>query len=289
MRRPVVVGVDGSEASLRAAEWAADEAALCELPLRIVYASLWERYEGTDLAEDLGEPPDAVRGHDIVGTAARRAERRRPDLRVSTDVLPEEAAHALVREGRRASLLVVGTRGRGGLAEFLLGSVSLAVAGHADCPVVVLRGSHDNQATHAVRGRVVVGVGEGADDTAVVRFAAEEAQRRGVPLAAVRAWRVPAHESAESTPATGEPARTYERRAAEALDAALADVPPEVQVHRHTVEGHARGVLEAASREADLLVVGTRRHRGQYGLQLGRVTLAVLHHAACPVAVFRHT
>ncbi|MET8573055.1 universal stress protein [Streptomyces sp. NPDC004783] len=289
MRRPVVVGVDGSEASLRAAEWAADEAALCELPLRIVYATLWERYEGTDLAEDLEEPPDGVRGHDIVNAAARRAERRRPDLRVTTDVLPEEAAHALVREGRRASLLVVGTRGRGGLAEFLLGSVSLAVAGHADCPVVVLRGSHDNQATRAVRGRVVVGVGEGADDTAVVRFAAEEARRRGVPLAAVRAWRVPAHEPAESTPVTGGPARTYERRAAEALDAALADVPPEVQVHRHTVEGHARGVLEAASREADLLVVGTRRHRGQYGLQLGRVTLAVLHHAACPVAVVRHT
>ncbi|WP_077797018.1 universal stress protein [Streptomyces sp. JHA26] len=289
MKLPVVVGVDGSEASLRAAEWAADEAALRELPLRIVYASLWERYEGTALSEDLGEPSEEVRAQDIVDTAARRAERGRPDLEVTTDILPEEAEHALVGEGRNASLLVVGTRGRGGLAEFLLGSISLGVAGRADCPVVVLRGSHDNQTARPVRGRVVVGVGEGADDAAVVRFAAEEALRRGVPLEAVCAWRRPAHEAPPDPLTTGEPARTHEQRAAEALDAALADVPPEAQVHRHTVEGHARGVLEAASREADLLVVGTRRHRGQYGLQLGRVTLAVLHHSTCPVAVVRHS
>ncbi|MFD5448122.1 universal stress protein [Streptomyces sp. NPDC003470] len=286
MKLPVVVGVDGSEASLRAAEWAADEATLRGLPLRIVYASLWERYEGTNLAEDLAKPPEEVRAQDIVDTAARRAVRRRPDLGVTTGILPEEAEHALVGEGRNASLLVVGTRGRGGLTELLLGSVSLGVAGHADCPVVVLRGSHDNQAGRAVRGRVVVGVGEGAADAAVVRFAAEEALRRGVPLDAVRAWRRPAHETAE--PTTGEPAGTHEREAAEVLDAALTGVPPEVRVHRHTVEGHARSVLEAASREADLLVVGTRIHRGQYGLQLGRVTLAVLHHSTCPVAVVRH-
>ncbi|WP_318216979.1 universal stress protein [Streptomyces sp. SCL15-6] len=289
MKLPVVVGVDGSEASLRAAEWAADEAALRELPLRIVYASLWERYEGTALSEDLGEPWEEVRAQDIVDTAARRAERGRPTLQVTTDILPEEAEHALVGEGRNASLLVVGTRGRGGLAEFLLGSTSLGVAGRADCPVVVLRGSHDNQTARPVQGRVVVGVGEGADDAVVIRFAAEEALRRGVPLEAVCAWRRPAHEMTEDPLTTGKPARTHEQRAVEALDAALADVPPEVQVRRHTVEGHARRILEAASREADLLVVGSRHHRGQYGLQLGRVTLAVLHHSTCPVAVVRHS
>ncbi|MEU9383029.1 universal stress protein, partial [Streptomyces sp. NPDC048279] len=46
MDLPLVVGVDGSESSLRAVDWAADEAALRGAPLRLVYASLWERYEG---------------------------------------------------------------------------------------------------------------------------------------------------------------------------------------------------------------------------------------------------
>ncbi|MEU3660645.1 universal stress protein [Streptomyces sp. NPDC032940] len=288
VKLPVVVGVDGSEASLRAAEWAADEAVLRELPLRIVYASLWERYEGSAVAEDLGERAEDVSARDIVDLAARRAAHGRPQLKVTTDILPEDAEHALVGEGRNASVLVVGTRGRGGLAEVLLGSVSLGVAGRADCPLVVLRGSHDNQTVRPVRGRVVVGVGEGADDAPVVRFAAEEALRRGVPLHAVRAWRRPAREITGEAPTAGEPGGTHERRAAEALEAALAGVPPETRVHRHTVEGHARGVLETASREADLLVVGTRRRRGQYGFQLGRVTLAVLHHSTCPVAVVRH-
>lgn len=46
MELPLVVGVDGSEPSMRAVDWAADEAALRGVPLRLVYASLWERYEG---------------------------------------------------------------------------------------------------------------------------------------------------------------------------------------------------------------------------------------------------
>ncbi|MDF3142987.1 universal stress protein, partial [Streptomyces sp. T21Q-yed] len=57
---------------------------------------------------------------------------------------------------------------------------------------------------------------------------------------------------------------------------------------RRTVEGHARRVLVDASHEADLLVVGARRREGHFGLQLGRVAHAVLHHSACPVAVVPH-
>ncbi|WP_448316081.1 universal stress protein, partial [Streptomyces sp. CO7] len=62
MRLPLVVGVDGSEQSLGAVDWAADEAALRGLPLRLVHASLWERYEGPALAEELGGPAGGVSG-----------------------------------------------------------------------------------------------------------------------------------------------------------------------------------------------------------------------------------
>ncbi|MFI2206516.1 universal stress protein [Streptomyces sp. NPDC020192] len=288
MEMPLVVGVDGSEPSLRAVDWAADEAALRDLPLRLVYASLWERYEGTSLADDLGKPPDQVMAEDIVETAARRVRTRRPDVKVTIDVLPEEPEYALVRESRTAAAMVLGSRGRSSLAEALLGSVSVTVAGHAHCPVIVLRGSHDNRGVPGRHGRIVVGVGEEPADAAAMRFAIEEARRRGVPLEAVRAWRCPAHETTDHPLLAGEPARLHEEKAAEVLEAAVRDVPADVEVHRRTVEGHARQVLLGASADADLLVVGARRREGHYGLQLGRVAHAVLHHAVCPVAVVPH-
>lgn len=284
MELPLVVGVDGSEPSLRAVDWAADEAALRGLPLRLVYASLWERYEGTSLAHDLGKPSEEVMAEDTVESAARRAHSRHADVKVTTDVLPEEPEYALVRESRTASAMVLGSRGRSGVAEALLGSVSVTVAGHAHCPVIVLRGSHDNRVRRGARP-VALGIGEKPADAAAVRFAVEEAQRRGVPLEAVRAWLCPAHESTDHPLLAGEPARLHEERAEEELEAALQDLPADVQVHRRTVEGHARRVLLDASADADLLVVGARRREGHYGLQLGRVAHAVLHQSACPVAV----
>ncbi|MFJ6898072.1 universal stress protein [Streptomyces hokutonensis] len=285
MTLPIVVGVDGSEPSLRACDWASDEAALRGVPLRVVYASLWEHYEGTSIAEDLAEPDEQVMAEDIVDTAARRARRRHPELDVSVEVLAEEPEYALVRESRSASLLVTGTRGRSGLAEALLGSVSLIVAGHAQCPMIVVRGNHDNQAQAGTHGRIVVGVGEKPAGSAAVRFAFEEARRRGVPVEAVRAWRWPAHETTDHPLMSGEPARLHEQQAVEALDAALQDAPADVAAHRRTAEGPTRTVLVDASREADLLVVGAKRRSGHYGLQLGRVAHGVLHHSACPVVI----
>ncbi|MDX2602476.1 universal stress protein [Streptomyces caniscabiei] len=296
---PVVVGVDGSEPSLRAVDWAADEAALRGAPLRLVYASLWERYEGAHLAEDVGEPservraegvradgvPEGVRAEVIVESAARRAGLRRPEARITTEVVPEEPEYTLLRESRTASLLVTGTRGRSSLTEALLGSVSLTVAAHAHCPMVVVRGSHDNRAVPATHGRIVVGVGERPTSSAAVRFAFEEAGRRGADVEAVRAWRCPAHESPDHPLLTGEPSRLHEERAAEGLEAALEKAPDDVRLRRRTAEGHARTVLADASRHADLLVVGARRRQRHFGLQLGRVTHGVLHFSACPVVI----
>ncbi|MFI9565910.1 universal stress protein [Streptomyces rishiriensis] len=285
MDLPIVVGVDGSEPSLRAADWAADEAALRGAPLRLVYASLWERYEGESLAEDVDKPSEQLRAEDIVRVAAARARRRQAGLEISTDVLPEEPEYALVREGRRAVALVLGTRGRAGLAEVLLGSVSLSVAAHADCPVIVVRPGNDNQVRAGARARVVVGVGEQGADSAALRFAVEEARLRRASLDAVRAWRCPAHESTDHPLFAGEPARLHEQHAAEVLDAALKETPADVDLHRRTVEGPAGRVLLNASHEADLLVVGARRNQGHLGLRLGRVAHAVLHHCASAVAV----
>ncbi|MBD0422725.1 universal stress protein [Streptomyces sp. TRM S81-3] len=282
MNLPLVVGVDGSEPSLQAVDWAADEATLHGLPLHVVFASLWERYEGAALARSLGKPSALLRAEDIVRAAARRARNRRPDVQVTTAVVPEEAEYALARAGREAFGLVVGNRGRSGLAGLLLGSVSLTLAAGATCPVIVIRGSHGSGALAGRQGRIVVGVGEAP--AAALRFAYAEARLRAVPLEAVRAWRCPAHETVDHPLLTGEPARLYEERAAKELEAALADAPRDVDLRRRTAEGPARSVLPAASREAALLIVG-RRRPGQFEPQLGRVAYTVLHHAACPVVV----
>ncbi|MCX5599778.1 universal stress protein [Streptomyces phaeochromogenes] len=288
MELPLVVGVDGSEPSMRAVDWAVDEAALRGVPLRLVYASLSERYEGAALAEGIDPPSEQVLADNIVEAAARRAHRRDVDLKISTEVLPEEPVPALLGEGRNASALVVGARGRSGIAELLLGSVSLAVAARANCPVIVLRGSHDSQADAGMRRSIVLGVGEDAHSTEAVRFAFQEAEERRVALEAVRAWRCPAHESAEHPLLAGDPAHHHEQRATETLEAALRDVVadhPSVELRRRVVEGTTREALLDASADAGLLVVGARRRQGHFGLQLGRVAHAVLHHSARPVAV----
>ncbi|MEV7150253.1 MULTISPECIES: universal stress protein [unclassified Streptomyces] len=282
---PIVVGVDGSEPSLRAVGWAADEAVLRGLPLRLVYASLWERYEGTHPADDPDRPSEEIMAEAVVRTAARRARHRQPDVTVSTGVVAEEPEYALVRESRAAALVVTGTRGRSGLVEALLGSVSLALAGRAHCPVAVVRGSPEDRAAAPSPGRIVVGVGEDPEESRAVRFACEEARRRGVPLDAVRAWRSPVYETTDLPRTSGELARLHEQEAAQALEAALRDVPPGIETHPRTVEGRARSVLAAASRDAALLVVGARRRPRTFGLHLGRVAHSVLHHSVCPVVV----
>ncbi|GAA2280389.1 universal stress protein [Streptomyces ruber] len=284
---PLVVGVDGSDGSLAAVDWAVDEAARHGLPLRLVYASLWERYEGMVPSYSPQRPAEQVMAEHIVASAAERARRRNPEVKLSTDIVPAAAADALLDAGDNATALITGSRGRGELAGLLLGSVGLAVAARAHCPVVVVRGDRPGLAgTHR---RVLLGAGDPATSEDATRFALREAEARGCPLDAVRTWRCPAYETAADVPALAEPpARHHEEEARTRLDellrGPLADHPG-VQVDRTTVEGPARKVLVHRSAAADLVVVGARRRHGHVGLQLGRIAHTLLHHAQCPVAV----
>jgi nucleotide-binding universal stress UspA family protein len=286
MELPLVVGVDGSDSSLVALDWAADEAARQGLPLRLVYASLWERYEDVVSSTDPDRPSEQVMAENIVGTAVERVQRRNPEVKVSADVVPEEAVDALLRAGHEASALVTGSRGRGELKGLLLGSVGLTVAARAHCPVIVVRG--DKAGVEGTHARILLGAGEPASGAEAARFAFREAEARGGVLDVVRAWRCPAHESADEPRPAEDPAHLHEERAVAQLDALLHDAVadhPGIQVHRHTVEGPARRVLLNRSAAADLVIVGARRRTGHFGLQLGRVGHTLLHHARCPVAI----
>ena len=189
MDRPVTVGVDGSPSSMRALDWAADEAALHGRPLRIVYASVWERFEGTTPAEDLPEGAgEAAALEKITDDAAARARRRRPEAGIQAEVLPGEPVDVLVQAGEDAFVLVVGHRGHGSLARRLFaGSVGPGVAERSWCPIVVV-GDSVSELPSDFR-QIVVGVGEGTDAGAAhVAFALLEAQAaRGCDLVVVHA------------------------------------------------------------------------------------------------------
>ncbi|MET8451834.1 universal stress protein [Streptomyces sp. NPDC005209] len=282
MTLPLVAGVDGSDVGLLALDWAVDEAVRHGVPLRLVYASLWERYEGALPSTGLGRPSEQVLAQHIVASAAERAERRDPDLKVTIDVVPEEAAAALVREGDGAFALVTGSRGRGRLKGTLLGSVGLAVASRARCPVIVVRGDAAGMAgTHE---RVLLGLGDSGMSAEAVQFAFREAEVRGGVLDVVRAWRSATHLCRH----TEQVANTPEEEASALLDVVLDDLVaehPGVRVHRTTREGAAGKILVHRSATADLVVVGARPRTSPVGFQLGCVSHAVLHHALCPVAI----
>ncbi|MBB4984272.1 universal stress protein [Streptomyces nymphaeiformis] len=286
MESPLVVGVDGSDPSLTALDWAVDEAVRYGLPLRIVHASLWERYEGVVPTWATDRPSGQILAENIVGIAAERARRRAPDLPLATAVLAEDASTALLREGQEGAILVVGSRGRGEFADLLLGSVGLIVAARAHCPVVVVRG--DRHALEARHGRVLLGVGEHDVDSPAVRFAFREAAARDAELDVVRTWRRPAHEPIDHPLLSGNRAIHLAEQSSELLDKALEAAVtehPRVRLRRAILEGPAHRVLTERSAAADLLVVGARRRDGLVGLELGRVAHRALHHATCPVAV----
>ncbi|MFG1664579.1 universal stress protein [Streptomyces sp. Y7] len=284
MTLPLVVGVDGSDASLPAVDWAVDEAARGERPLRLVYASLWERYEGAVPSTGRERPAERVPAEHIVAAAAERAALRRPDVRVTTGIISADPVDALLHEGNNAFALVTGERGRGELKGLLLGSVSLGVAARAHCPVIVVRG--DETGLAGVHEQVLFGAGDPATGAQAVRFALREAEERGCALDAVRAWRCPALDGASAI--ADAPAHEHAERAAAQLDELLSEAVaehPGVLVRRATVEGPAHRILVERSATADLVVIGARHRHGHFGLQLGRVGHTLLHHAHCPVAV----
>lgn len=288
MALPLVVGVDGSDSSLQAVDWAVDEAARHELPLRLVHASRWERYEGRLPAVSTSRSSGEIVAENIVASCLQRATLRNPEVKVSAEALAEDTVSALLHEGREAFAVVTGSHGRSELADTLLGSVSLAVAARSVSPVIVVRGAERNR--QGAFGRVVLAVGDVAEGSAAVRFAFREARARDAELHAVRTWRRPAHSHGSQSLLIHEAATlVYEEQAAtilnEVLDEAEREEGDKTVCHRDVIEGPAHRVLQDVSEQADLLVVGSLHRRDRSGLQLGRVSHAVLHRAACPVAV----
>ena len=284
--RPVLVGVDGSEESLRAVEWAAMQAKRHGSPLRLVSAPAMPPRMRAEV--DPVTVANALRGMaaQALAAALTRSEEVAPGQPVDTSLLSGPPAVALAAAGGDASMLVVGARGIGGFAAMILGSVSRYAAMHAACPVIVVR-----QETSAVHREIAVGIRDTENGTAALAFAFEEAALRDADLVAVHAsaWSPAALRVTGPGGATRQLADPEEilAEAASHLAAMLAgwrDKYPAVRVREDVVRGHPARVLASYSARADLVVLG--RHGGPVaGSAVGSVQHAVLNHAHGPVAI----
>jgi nucleotide-binding universal stress UspA family protein len=285
MNRPVVVGVDGSSTSLTAAEHAARAAVARSRPLHLVHGYLHPLGYGVPLNPyDLGVPAPTEEAQKMLEQVGTELVDRHPGLRVEVRQVAGGPGAALIEESRRAELVVVGSRGVGGFAGLLLGSVSNQVAQHGHCPVLVVRPAEQ---PIPVRGPVLVGV-DGSESAAyAVRIAADEAVRRDADLVLVHV-RTP-ERGAVAPDAAAEATAAAQAESAELLAGAAARIRtdhPVLSVAERPVRGTSpEQALIEASGDAALVVVGSRGRGGFAGLLLGSVSQALVQHAHCPVLV----
>lgn len=278
--RPVIVGVDASEAAVRAVQFAADEARRRSVPLQIVHAITWfdamrHPYPELDLGGRL-----VTGAESLLQAMSDHVAGSIPDDRISTSAVEGSPVEVLVEASSRASLIVVGGRGVGKVVGMLLGSTVHGVVARAACPVVVLPDHSTVRARE--RQSVVVGV-EGRGDEEVLAFAVGEAVARETDLLAVHAWQDVLLETSPrwSSPEgdRGAVAADELRLLAEAL-AGWREKEPDLGIREVVVREWPARALREASVTAQMLVVGHRRRR-----ILGSTTYGTLHRAPCPVAV----
>ncbi|KAB1139856.1 universal stress protein [Streptomyces luteolifulvus] len=294
MNHPVVVGVDGSRAGMTAAWWAAREAAVRRLPL-LLFHSWTTQPLNVPIAQQAHNKQRY--GHEVLQRAEAELLHRYGDLSLTTKLVSDPAAQALVDLSKDTALLVLGSRGHGSLASFLLGSISLHVLGLAQCPTVTVRAGDPAAEAgwgHAAvpdGGEIVVGVQEpGPAADPLLEFAFTSAQLHGARVHAVHALPVSAvvHQHAMAAGLTFGRYEAEERIRLTATLAPWREKFPDVPVAEMVTTGPAGQVLLSAATHGQLVVVGRRGHPSRLTWKLGPVAHAALHHAPCPVAVIPH-
>ncbi|WP_431870489.1 universal stress protein [Nocardiopsis eucommiae] len=288
---PVVAAVNGSPASERAVDWAADDAHRRGLGLRVVYAFDWPLYHST--------PRDLPGGFDaeeyarrIVDDARRRALERAPALAVEAAHVTGDPEPVLLAESQRAHSLVVGTHHFSTVDLVIPGSLTMALLLSSSCPVVAV----PDVETLPLRNRVTVGVDGSENARTASEWAFEAADARGAELCAMSVSEGVSWErfgGVEEPPDPGivdsliaSAVQETHRMLSESI-AGDRDRWPRVRVEEVVRVGHPTEELRTASGDSDLLVVGSRGRGGFASLLLGSVSRSMISHSRCPVAVVR--
>jgi nucleotide-binding universal stress UspA family protein len=278
----IVVGVDGSEHSMAALEWAAVQAQRTGVALEVV-AAFGPGYQFLSRSE-----ADKCMREDVA-EAMVRAEKLAPGVDITSATFEGPPETGLITESAGADLLVVGSRGLGGFKCLLLGSVSRACVHRARCPVVVV--AQPGPASDALMTerdershRIVVGIDGSPSSIAALEWAANQAELTGASLEVLMTW--------EWLTGYGwspiNPDFDQERVCQTALSDHLKpvrDAHPGISIQAAAIEGHPAPLLVKASEGADLLVVGSRGHGEFVGVLLGSVSEHCVTNAHCPVLV----
>ncbi|HVX17415.1 MAG TPA: universal stress protein [Acidimicrobiales bacterium] len=279
----IVVGVDESAGSAEALQWAVAEARLRDADVVAVLA--WGFLDQHQIS-----------GVDFDPSYAEGDARKALDEFVARAVGDEAASHvmsmpicdlpvpALLEASAGADLLVVGARGLGGFKGLLLGSVSQRCLHHTEIPIAVVR---NVRAQGSSLGRVVVGVDNSSEARRALRWAIDEAARRGAQLDVVTAWEVPVVGGMPIATAALDP-EVSEQAAVDRLARAVRDEDTSSvtgTIRRIAVQGGPSSVLISRAEGADLLVVGSRGHGALGRMLVGSVATQLSHHAPCPLVV----
>lgn len=281
----VVVGVDGSPSSDRALVWAVDQAVAERRRLALVHATgmITPAYHDAavisprDVQEMLREA-----GEQVLREARAAVRRRAPDVEVTTEFDVADPRQVLLDRSRTSAVMVVGSRGRGPVRSLLLGSTSVALARHGHCPVVV----HRPTSGPGPRRGIVLAVDGQRESQPALDWAWRQADLVHRPLTVLHCyWSVlAATERAEmSVEATSD--REQERlEVAEAI-AGMREKYPDVEVESRLVRALPEQAVAEAADSCELVVVGSHQVTRGQRLMFGSVSVAILEHADCPVAV----
>jgi nucleotide-binding universal stress UspA family protein len=280
----IVVGMDGSEGSRKAINWAVGEAKVRGRGITLTHAIL---PMGASSAFGVAVPPRLDLIEDMHKGAIEELTKLAADLDYpDVDVVVEIGTPSalLLAASDTAELLVLGSRGRGGFTSLLLGSVGSQVAAHANCPVIVMR-----DAPRAGASEILVGLDGSQNSIAALGFAFDEASRHGFSLVAVHAWDVPSFDliitGDGSIPLPMEHVADEVIRLSAEILAGYTEQYPDVKVVEHLVRAPAvRALLDSASNAA-MIVLGTRGRNAALGALLGSTSNGVLHKAKIPVAI----
>lgn len=291
-RPPVVVGIDGSESSQVALSWAADEAALRGLPLRVIHA--WQvplpPVAMGPAVMHPGEEQLEQAAQSILDRAVDDLEKSHPRAEITSDLVSGPPATVMIEASEDATMLVVGKGHLEGIAAFFLGSTSMQVVTHAECPVAIAIEPEADVEPGPDAGRVVVGIDGSEISVGAAQEAFEAASLLNAGVTLLHVWNPSEYDVAGL--ATGsalnwEDAHQGELRGMAETVAGLQEKYPDVNVEQRLAHGKPGKVLADHSRSAKLIVVGSRGHGGFTKLLLGSTSHTVVHRSQCTVLIVR--
>ena len=285
--RPVVIGIDGSPASQNAVRWGIALAERRGSPVQLLHAydpAISELRVGEGFRSSVVSSVYEA-AQDQLEAARIQAFDIQPELTLTTTLVDDSAAVALIDASKTAEAVVLGAQGASGFSTLVAGSTVMRVATHAGCPVVTVPTSESN-----TRGSgVVVGVDGSALSEAAIAFAFREAAETKASLTAVLAWAEPLTQAViDAALPTHADVTSRRQQAYEQLLTWVrpwSEKFPGVVLHQRLVNELPVRALAAASQGAQLLVVGCRGRGAVSSMMLGSVSHGVLHLATCPVAV----